>query len=352
VSACSTVDAEHGCAQIIADCRTWSVGSCAGFDYSARMSRPCQIGIQLPEVERRVDWPELLSMARTAEQVGFDSLWLGDHLLYDLPGGAIRGPWEVWTSLAALAAVTERVQLGPLVASTSFHAPAMLAKQAATVDAISGGRLILGLGAGWNEREYRAFGFPYDHRVSRFEEAFTIIRELLRTGRTDFDGDYYRVENCVLDPGPARPEGPPLMLGSIGPRMLRIGLPHVDSWNVWWSDYGNTPEGFATVRGRVDRAIAEAGRRTDDIAATAAVLVNLPGAVGRVMGETYKAAVPAVQGSPTEIAAHLEAMAQAGATHLQLVVDPITQDSIELLADTLAVLDHSSPVQAAEVNGP
>jgi alkanesulfonate monooxygenase SsuD/methylene tetrahydromethanopterin reductase-like flavin-dependent oxidoreductase (luciferase family) len=104
------------------------------------VTRRCRIGIQLPEVERPVDWPELVAMARTAEAVGFDSLWLGDHLLYDLPGGITRGPWEAWTTLAGLAAVTERIQLGPLVASTSFHAPAMLAKQAATVDAISGGR--------------------------------------------------------------------------------------------------------------------------------------------------------------------------------------------------------------------
>jgi alkanesulfonate monooxygenase SsuD/methylene tetrahydromethanopterin reductase-like flavin-dependent oxidoreductase (luciferase family) len=294
----------------------------------------------LPEVERRVGWQELFSMAHTAEGVGFDSLWLGDHLLYDLPGGVTRGPWEAWTALAALAAATERIELGPLVASTSFHAPAMLAKQAATVDAISGGRLIVGLGAGWNEREYRAFGFPYDHRVSRFEEAFTIIRGLLRGGRVDFDGAYYRVEDCVLDPGPARPGGPPLMLGSASPRMMRIGLPHVDAWNVWWSDYGNTPDGFAAVRDRVDEAAVQAGRMPGEVAATAAVLISLPGGTGRLSGDVSGGPIRPVQGSPADISGHLEAMAGAGATHLQLVVDPITMGSIEMLGDVLATLDR------------
>ena len=288
-------------------------------------------------------------MARTAEGVGFDSLWLGDHLLYDLPGGVTRGPWEAWTALAALAAATERVELGPLVASTSFHAPAMLAKQAATVDAISGGRLIVGLGAGWNEREYRAFGFPYDHRVSRFEEAFTIIRGLLRGGRVDFDGAYYRVEDCVLDPGPTRPGSPPLMLGSTSPRMMRIGLPHVDAWNVWWSDYGNTPDGFAAVRDRVDEAAVQAGRMPGEVAATAAVLVSLPGGTGRLTGDVSSGPIRPVQGSPADISGHLEAMAGAGATHLQLVVDPITMGSIEMLGDVLATLDRDCEMPDAVI---
>ena len=212
-------------------------------------------------------------MAKAAEASGFDSIWLGDHLLYDLPDGS-RGPWEVWTALAGLASVTERVELGPFVASTSFHAPAMLAKLAATVDAISGGRLVLGLGAGWNRREYTAFGFPYDNRVSRFEEAFTIVRELLRTGRCDFHGTYYDVDACVLDPAPARPGGPPLMLGSVSPRMMRIGLPHVDAWNVWWSDYGNSPKGFAEVRDRVGEAARAVGRDPTSLVPTAAVLLQ------------------------------------------------------------------------------
>src|SRR5262245_2064948 len=303
------------------------------------MARPCRVGVQLPEVERPVDWPELIAMARTAEEVGFDLLWIGDHLLYDLPDGGSRGPWEAWTSFAALAAVTERVELGPLVASTSFHAPAMLAKQAATVDAISGGRLILGLGAGWNEREYRAFGFAYDRRVSRFEEAFTIIRHLMRQGRVDFDGEFYQVQECVLDPGPVRPGGPLLLLGSTSPRMLRIGLPHVDAWNIWWSRYGNTVEGFVEVRARVEEAAAAAGRAPGEVAATAAGLVGLPGGDGRLMGHGANPQLPAVRGSSAEIADHLHALADAGATHLQLVVDPITQASLEALAEVLTTLD-------------
>jgi alkanesulfonate monooxygenase SsuD/methylene tetrahydromethanopterin reductase-like flavin-dependent oxidoreductase (luciferase family) len=125
-----------------------------------------KIGVQLPEVEWEVPFPQLIEMAQATESVGFDSVWYGDHLIYDLAVGA-RGPWEAWTTLAAIAAATSTIQLGPLVASTSFHAPAMLAKQAATVDAISEGRLIVGLGAGWNRREYDAFGFPYANRVSR-----------------------------------------------------------------------------------------------------------------------------------------------------------------------------------------
>ncbi len=302
-------------------------------------TRALKVGVQLPEVERRVDWPELITMARTAEDVGLDSLWLGDHLLYDLPGGVTRGPWEVWTSLAALAAVTRRVELGPFVASTSFHAPAMLAKHAATVDAISGGRLILGLGAGWNEREYTAFGFPFDHRVSRFEEAFTIIRQLVHDGRSDLRGAYHSVVDCVLDPPPTRPGGPPLMLGSTGPRMMRISLPHVDLWNAWWSDYANSVPGFVRLRAEVERAAQAAGRGPGEVGATAAVLVRLEGGVGRTMGDgDYNASVAPVPGDPAAMAEHLLAMSEAGAVHVQLVLDPITVRSIEVAGKALELL--------------
>jgi alkanesulfonate monooxygenase SsuD/methylene tetrahydromethanopterin reductase-like flavin-dependent oxidoreductase (luciferase family) len=296
--------------------------------------------VQLPEVERRVEWAEVAQMARVAEAVGFDSLWVGDHLLYDLPGGP-RGPWEAWTSLAALAAMTDRIALGPLVASLGFHAPAMLAKQAATVDAISGGRLTIGVGAGWNEREYRAFGFPFDARVARFEEAFTIVRRLLRGERVDHDGRYHRVTDCLLDPPPARPGGPLLMVGSIGPRMLRITLPHVAAWNAWYTQHGNRAEGFAAVRAAVETIAREVGRDPSTVMATAAVLVQLPAGRGRVMGGATGGPTPPVAGSSSEIADHLTAFAAAGAGHLQLVLDPITVESIETMGEVLGLLDRA-----------
>jgi len=298
------------------------------------MTRPCKVGVQLPEVERFVPWPEYLDLARRAESAGYDSIWVGDHLVYDLPDGSTRGPYEAWTTLAAIAAATERVEIGPLVASTGFHPPAMLAKQAATVDAISQGRLILGLGAGWNRREFDAFGFPYDRRVSRFEEALSIIAPLLREGQTTFHGQFYDIDDCVLDPRPVRAGGPPIMLGSNSPRMLSIGLPVVDSWNIWWSIYDNSVEKFAQVKAEVDAVMPE-GRTVD---ATAAVLVTLPGGRGRLMGEAYDASVTTV--TPDDLGQHIRVLAAAGAMHLQLVLDPIAAESIDTIGAVLADLDR------------
>ena len=213
------------------------------------MTRPVRVGVQLPEVEREVRWPEYVAMARAAERVGFDSVWVGDHLLYRGDGRPERGPWEAWTTLAAIAQATERVEIGPLVACAGFHAPAMLAKQAATVHEISGGRLVLALGAGWNETEFRAFGFPFDRRASRFEESFEVIRRLVRGERVTFHGAHVRGRRrrAVAAAGTRAPR---LMIGSTGHRVLTAALPHVDAWNTWFDWYGNSPEGFAARIGR------------------------------------------------------------------------------------------------------
>ena len=300
-----------------------------------------KVGVQLPEVEYVARWPELREMARTAEEVGLDSIWVGDHLLYRGAGRPPRGPWEAWTTLAAVAAVTERVQIGPLVASTSFHNPAMLAKQAATLDEVSGGRLILGLGAGWNEAEYLAYGFPFDHRVSRFEEAFTIIRTLLADGRCDFHGTYYELQDCELLPrGPRHEhgEGPPLMVGSMGERMLSITLPWVQAWNAWFTWFGNSVEGYRALRDTIDAACSAAGREPGAVERTIALLVAFPGAGGRSLGSVKDARVTPIPSDPATLAAALRAFETEGVGHIQLVLDPITAESIAALAPALEQL--------------
>ena len=291
------------------------------------------MGIQLPEVERDVRWPEYLAMARSAEAVGFDSIWVGDHYLYRGDGRPERGPWEAWTLLAALAAVTERVRLGPLVACLNFHDPAVLAKLAVTVDETSGGRLVFGMGAGWNRAEFDAFGIPYDHRASRFEEAFDIIRRLLAGERVTVHGQWHTVEDAVLLPKPSA--RPTLMVGSTGGRVLAATLPHVEAWNTWFDWYGNTAEGFAARMAQIDGACERAGRDSATLARTACVLVQL----GDVGGErTVEPGVTPLCGSPAEIAAGLRAMADAGADEVIVVCDPITEASIVRLGDALLLL--------------
>jgi alkanesulfonate monooxygenase SsuD/methylene tetrahydromethanopterin reductase-like flavin-dependent oxidoreductase (luciferase family) len=241
--------------------------------------------------------------------------------------------------LAAIAAVTDRVEFGPLVACTAFHNPAVLAKAASTIDEISGGRLILGLGAGWNETEFRAFGIPFDHRVDRFEEAFTIIRTLLQEGAVDFDGRFYQARDCELLPAGPRPTGPPLMIGSNGPRMLRIAAPHVQAWNSWFADTGNAPTGVAALRAVVDDACRDVGRDPAEIERTVAVLVKFPGGTGRIQGSYAEEAPRPLEGPPDLMAETMRAYAREGITHVQLVIDPITRDAIEAFAPVLAVLD-------------
>jgi alkanesulfonate monooxygenase SsuD/methylene tetrahydromethanopterin reductase-like flavin-dependent oxidoreductase (luciferase family) len=286
-----------------------------------------KVGVQLPEVERVVGWEEYLAMARAAEEAGFDSIWLGDHLLYRGDGREERGPLEAWTLLSALAAVTERVRLGPLVACASFHPPGLLAKMAATVAEISGGRLVLGLGAGWNEVEYRAFGLPYDRRVSRFAESFAIVSRLLTGEHVTLAGEFWQVQDAVVLPSP-RPI--PLLVGSMGERMLALTLPRVDAWNAWYRWFGNTPEGFAELDAQVSAACERAGRPPEEVERSATVLVELEAdAVRRPLDEGVDAVGLA------DLAQHLRALGEAGAGEAILVLRPITEESIRTVSRAL-----------------
>jgi alkanesulfonate monooxygenase SsuD/methylene tetrahydromethanopterin reductase-like flavin-dependent oxidoreductase (luciferase family) len=314
--------------------------------------RLLKIGIFLPGLFEVVDtdgqmtaakrWHELRAFAGRAEALGFDSLWIPDHLLFRWEGeaGPTTGGWEGWSVLAALAADTERIALGTLVVCTAFRNPALLAKMADTVDEISGGRLILGLGAGYHEPEFRAFGYPYDHRAARFEEALTIITTLLREGRIDFTGSYYQARDCELRPRGPRPGGPPILVDGgmpAGPRMLRLGAERADLWNDWLVWGRSRPDAVPPLRQRMDETCVGVGRNPASLERTAAIQVSF---IGEEAGIVPVDEQP-LAGTPEELAEAFSGFAREGINHLQLVLEPGTEDSLEALAPALDVLDRA-----------
>ena len=209
-------------------------------------------------------------MARLAEDMGFDSLWVVDHLLYRLEGeDQPRGVWECWSFLSALAAITERVELGTLVLAMGWRNPALLAKMADTVDEISGGRLILGMGSGYHRLEYEAFGFPFDYKVSRFEEAIHIVCGLLRDGQIDYTGTYHSARDCELKPRGPRANGPPILIGTNtgSPRMQGLTARYADMWNLYYDITHNTVAGFVLALPELEQAVQECGSREEFVPA-------------------------------------------------------------------------------------
>jgi alkanesulfonate monooxygenase SsuD/methylene tetrahydromethanopterin reductase-like flavin-dependent oxidoreductase (luciferase family) len=299
--------------------------------------RPVKVGLHLPETERIAPWAEMAETCRLAEAVGFDSLWVPDHLLYRREGEPLEGPWECWSILAAVAAITSRVEIGPLVLCANFRNPALIAKMATTVDEISGGRLILGLGAGWHEPEFAAYGFPYEDRFARFLEAFSIIRALLRQGQIDHRGRFYTLRDCELLPRGPRPDGIPLMIGSRGPRLLRQTVAQADAWNGWGAWCGNRPEGLGELHTMVDEACQAAGRDPATLPRTLAVFVRVAGGF-----EPPNPAAPPLTGSSEELAEALCAFGRSGIDHLQVVLDPCTPAGVEAFAPVLDLLDRQT----------
>ena len=299
-------------------------------------SRTVKVGLHLPETERIASWQETAALVRAAEDGGLDSIWMPDHLIYRNESGEATGPWECWSMLCAVAAITNRVEIGPLVLCTGFRNPALIAKMADTLDEISGGRLILGLGAGWNEPEYTAFGFPFDHRFSRFEEAFTIIRTLLNEGRIDFEGEYYSAKECELRPRGPRPEGPPLMIGSKGGKMLELALPHVKYWNAWPRWWGNDPTRLPALLAEVDAAAEAQHVDPAGIVKTSAVFIRLQGI--ETLDNQNDPECPHFTGSDEEIAGFLRSVHATGIDHIQVVLDPITVPGVERLCRIVETL--------------
>lgn len=289
-------------------------------------------------------WQHLKSMARHAEAVGFDSLWIADHLMipdHGVPEHA-NGRWECWSVLAALAAVTSRIELGTLVVCTSFRNPALLAKMVDTVEEISGGRLILGLGAGYYEPEYRAFGFPFDHRMGRFEEALQIIRGLLRAGAVDFDGQYYQAHDCELRPRGPRVGGPPILIGARPnrPRALRLAAQYADYWNMYSL---GAADDLLSARLAVDEACARHSRDPSTLKRTISTYIDLPEIEHISMSaavRSYRSSRAWTAGTTEQVVERLRAFALAGINHVQLWLEPNTLAAVEAFAPVLELLDQ------------
>ena len=272
---------------------------------------------------------EIRQMAQLSEELGFDSIWLYDHLLYR-EKGKTTGIWECWSILSALAAATSRVELGTLVACNSFRNPALLAKMAHTVDEISAGRLVLGVGAGWNQPEYEAFGYPFDHRVDRFEEALQIIRPLLKEGRVDFSGEYYQARDCEITPRSPRPGGPPLLIGANGPRMLRLTAQYADMWNV---GYLSIPRSLDKMKGAMRKACKEVGRDPESLGFTYMISLAYPD----LLGWKQEKKRGYLSGSVEEIAEALAGYEARGAAELMFHLSPATPEAYERLVQAVDV---------------
>lgn len=295
-----------------------------------------RIGLVLPIAEedgvdgRIPSYPAIRAMALAAETGGLDSVWVFDHLLFRFDG-VTTGIHECWTILSALAEATQRVQLGSIVMCTSFRNPALLAKMAATLDHVSDGRLILGIGCGWHDPEYEAFGFPTDHKVGRFEEALTVIRGLIREGRADLDGRWVQARDAVLVP-PARPDLP-ILIAAKRPRMLELTARHANAWNMAW--FGLPSERFETVRADLAAACVAVERDQATLEITAGLTVRFASALP---ADKTPDTSPALDGDdPAAMVAGFEAWRAIGTDHLIVALDPCTPETVARF--TAAVAD-------------
>lgn len=311
--------------------------------------RPLKVGLffqhaQVGPEGRKPEWARLLTLAQHTEQAGFDSLWFPDHFLFprgDLglnPDGTPRGEreaasgfWDCWTLMAAIAAAVPRVELGTLVTCTGFRNPGVLAKIVDTVDEISGGRVIFGIGGGDSGYEHHTMGISYEHRISRFEEALKIIHAYFHEGIANFEGEYFSAHDLERRPAGPRPNGPPIMIGTLatGRRMLRLTAQYADLWNGT-INRRSRPESVPPLREALDDACRTYGRDPATLGRTLSV-----GAA--VAGRT--APGDAITGTPEEMAETLRAFAREGVSHVQVWLSPTSRAGVDAFAPVLELLD-------------
>jgi len=279
-----------------------------------RYPAPMRVGVGLP-IGERFRYQQVREFALIAEQGGLDSIWAADHLFHEPPDGPRRGIWENWTFMTALAEATQRVHFGPLVMCAPFRNPGMIAWQANALDEVSNGRFVLGLGAGWHEPEFAAFGFEFEHRVSLFADSLAIIGPLLRTGRVDYDGQYAS-GHATLHPRGPRQAGPPIMIAAFGPRMLRLTAKWADMFNTAW--FGRPSDKFREEIANLQAACAAEGRDPAEIEISVGLTV-LDGETARSRsGDQF------VTGPPEAIADALAAWREEGAAEVMCRPEPQT----------------------------
>jgi probable F420-dependent oxidoreductase len=285
-----------------------------------------KVGIMLPlgETDDVGDWPRIRELAEAAEAEGLDSLWVADHFFHKTPDEEPKGLHEAWTLMSAVAAVTSRVEIAPLVLCSAFRNPGLLANMAATLDVVSQGRLVLGVGAGWHDPEFEAFGYPTDHKVSRFEEWIEIVVRLLRGEHVTFEGTYYETRDAVVVPPPKRRI--PILIAGNKPRMMRLVARHADSWNTAW--FGMPDDRLRERLSDLDTALDEEGREHGSLERTVGLLVRDPDQPGDEDEDWFS-------GSVEELASLLRAHKELGLSHAIVILEPRTPRSVERLAEAV-----------------
>ncbi len=307
----------------------------------ASRGRPLEIGVLLPQFSGALDgrtprWTELRAIAKAAEDVGFDSIWTFDELLWRFEGSEPIAFWENWSLLAAVAEATSRARVGTLITCANYRNPALLARMAETVDEISEGRLVFGLGAGWSEDQFGMFGFSFDHRFDRFAEALQIIHGLLRFGHVDFEGRYHRARDLESTPRGPRPNRIPILIGGMGPRMMALAARYGDEWNAWIPSRSRPAE-IPPLSEALDAACDAAGREPASLRRSAGIAVALGDATLHIGPVDWTPG--AIRGSPQQIATTLRSFAAEGISEVQIALAPFGTRSIEAFAPVLAALD-------------
>jgi alkanesulfonate monooxygenase SsuD/methylene tetrahydromethanopterin reductase-like flavin-dependent oxidoreductase (luciferase family) len=300
--------------------------------------RSLEIGLVLPMGESFVDgstarWADVRALAIRAEELGFDCVWVADELLWRPPDGETHGWWECVAMAGAVAAATSRIKVGTWVLSTLHRNPGITAKAAETIDEISDGRFVMGLGSGHAGRQAHAFGLPEDHVFGRFEEAVEIIVPLLRQGRADFDGTFHAARDLEHRPVGPRPGQIPILMGAKGPKMLKLAVRHADIWS-WYVEERSDLAEFGPRLSAMLAACEEAGRDPGTIGRSAGIVVEPTPFTGAadVLGAP-------IRGTSAEIADAFRAFGAAGFTQLELLLWPPTLAALDAIAPVVELLD-------------